>query len=77
MAIDVLPQPLWRWMASVVGAVRRKARGLPGVSPHLSVEPSAPESPLGSLRDAIFWRHENIQRWIEAGRQAAQRVRNI
>lgn len=77
VAIDVLPQPLSRWIAWMVGAVRRKARGVPEVPGEVRVERIAPERPLGSLRDAIFWRRRNIERWIEAGRQAAERMRNI
>ncbi|HXG33099.1 MAG TPA: patatin-like phospholipase family protein [Bryobacteraceae bacterium] len=77
VAVHVLREPPSRWMAALLGAVRRKARGLAAIPPHVSVELIAPESPLGSVWDAFFWRRENIERWIEAGRQAAGRLRNI
>ncbi len=77
VAVHVLREPPSRGIAVVLGAVRRKARGLAAAPPHVSVELIAPERPLGSVWDAVFWRHENIARWIEAGRQAAGRVRDI
>jgi NTE family protein len=30
-----------------------------------------PSRPLGSLRDALRWKHANIERWLEQGRQDA------
>jgi NTE family protein len=70
VAMHVLPQPPSRCVALAVGAVRRRARGLPAVPPHVSVEFLVPEEPLGSLWEAIFWRRTNVERWIQAGRRA-------
>lgn len=33
-----------------------------------------PEQPLGSLRDAVRWNHDNVKRWIEMGEEAGDRI---
>jgi hypothetical protein len=33
-----------------------------------------PPEPLGSVRDALVWKEENIRRWIEQGREAAKNI---
>ncbi len=33
-----------------------------------------PASMLGSVRDALVWKRENIERWIESGEQAAKNI---
>jgi predicted acylesterase/phospholipase RssA len=33
-----------------------------------------PEITLGSVRDALVWKEENIRRWIEQGREAAKNI---
>jgi predicted acylesterase/phospholipase RssA len=33
-----------------------------------------PEEPLGSVRDALYWRRENIERWLDLGYRAAQNI---
>jgi hypothetical protein len=34
----------------------------------------APERMLGSVRDALHWRRENIERWLEEGYHAAKNI---
>jgi hypothetical protein len=33
-----------------------------------------PEKTLGSVRDALIWKQENVERWIAQGRQAAKNI---
>jgi NTE family protein len=33
-----------------------------------------PRATLGSVRDALTWKQENVERWIEQGQQAAQNI---
>jgi len=36
----------------------------------------APEAALGAWEDAVFWKRENVERWIELGQRDAARVLN-
>ena len=33
-----------------------------------------PLEPLGSVRDALVWKEENIRRWIDQGRETAKNI---
>jgi hypothetical protein len=33
-----------------------------------------PSTPLGGVRDAIFWKEENARRWVELGFRDGERV---
>jgi hypothetical protein len=34
----------------------------------------SPSEPLGSVNDAVFWKRENVERWIALGERDAARV---
>jgi predicted acylesterase/phospholipase RssA len=43
-------------------------------SPKLNVVRIEPSRPLGTLRDAVFWKASNIERWIDQGAEDANRA---
>jgi NTE family protein len=69
-ALEFMPSVLLR---AAVGAVRAVAA--PKVSfPNLEVRWIRPSEPLGKVRDAIFWKEENVRRWIALGERDAGSV---
>lgn len=67
MAINALPQLPSRAIRAAVWGVRRLApRPQPAV-PRLPVRIISPSAPLGSLREAVFWKETAVKRWIELG----------
>jgi NTE family protein len=68
--------PLWPQTAFIQPAVR----GFVRIFGHHPPLPTGVElvtirtEPLGSLHDALHWRRGNIERWIEAGYQAARNI---
>ena len=74
VALHALPEIPAAWLKPFV----RAFRGVFGYNPPL---PSgvplltiATPGPLGSIRDALHWRRENIERWIEQGDRAARNI---
>jgi NTE family protein len=65
--LEFMPSVLLR---AAVGAFRAVAA--PKVSfANLEVTWIRPSSPLGRVRDALFWKEENARRWIEMGERDA------
>jgi NTE family protein len=63
-ALPEIPSTLLRPFAKAFRAICGHNPPLPsGVELHTLT----PRSPLGSLRDALHWEHENVVRWIEQG----------
>lgn len=71
IAIDALPRMPSSLVRTAVGAFRAIAPPLPAVPPGLDVRVVAPRKPLGSVRDALFWRRDAATRWIEMGERDA------
>ena len=70
IAVNALPQMPSLMVRTALRAIRALARHR--AAPHdLEVLTIAPHQPLGSLRQAIFWDREAIQRWIEQGQRDA------
>jgi predicted acylesterase/phospholipase RssA len=68
LAVDCMPagrQGWYRWPASILLPDRTSTPG--GVD----VTILRPSRPLGGLRDILFWKRENIARWIELGERDA------
>ena len=71
IAVNVLPQMPTRSLRAVVSAVRyfgQKAAVVPG----LEVLQVSPRAPLGTIREALTWNAENVERWIRQGEDDAR-----
>lgn len=76
VVIDVLQFMPSRWLRASVGAFRAVAA--PKVSfPNLEVTWIRPSEPLGTVRDALFWKEENVRRWIALGERDARAMRPL
>jgi NTE family protein len=73
VAINVLPDLPSFVVKNVVGIIRAAARYTPPALP-ASVEVIRITAPLGlgTAKDALYWKRENVRRWIEQGQQDAQ-----
>jgi predicted acylesterase/phospholipase RssA len=70
IAIDSLPDVgLW-WLRAGTNLARlfRPARRFPE---DLELTVITPSEPLGNVNDAVFWKRENVQRWVDLGRRDA------
>jgi predicted acylesterase/phospholipase RssA len=66
-ALPVMPSHPLRAVLRVVRLVGRKPAAIAG----LDVVTISPRTPLGSIRDALTWTPENMQRWIQQGEDDA------
>ena len=57
---SVLLRPLVKGFRAVFGHH-------PPLPPGVELHTLTPGRPLGSLHDALYWKHENMVRWIEQG----------
>jgi NTE family protein len=73
IAIDALPQMdhWWLRMGNLVARSFRPRRHFP---PEVEIITIAPSEPLGNSDAAVFWKRENIERWIDLGYRDARRV---
>jgi NTE family protein len=75
VAIDSLPDVgLW-WLRAGIDFVRmfKPKRRYP---PNLDITLIAPSERLGDANDAIFWKRENVERWLELGERDARHAVN-
>ena len=66
IAVNVLPLMPSRPLRAVLAVVRLLGRKTAKVA-DLDVVTIGPRTPLGSIRDALTWRPENVRRWIQQG----------
>ena len=73
IAIDSLPNVGKWWLHLGIGVARlfKPVRRYP---PDLELTLIAPSERLGDANDAVFWKRENIDRWIDLGRRDAMRT---
>jgi predicted acylesterase/phospholipase RssA len=72
-AIDSLPDVgLW-WLRAGINIVRlfKPSRRYPA---NLDLTVISPSEPLGGVNDAVFWKRENIERWVALGQRDAARA---
>lgn len=74
VAIHVLPQIPSMWLKPAILAFRGIAGHHPRLPERIEMVTIKPGQPLGSMRDALHWRRENAERWIEAGYAAARNI---
>jgi NTE family protein len=67
LGIDVLTSAPPAAVRAAVRALRSLAPKTPKLPEGFPVVRIEPSERLGSLRDAIFWKRENIERWIRLG----------
>jgi len=73
VAVHALPQiPGW-WLKPVVKGFRRVAGYNPATPSQVRVEVIMPPAPLGGVTDAIRWKKENVERWLEEGRELGEK----
>ena len=68
VALNVLPEAPGLVAKTFVRAMRVMSPFKPSVPPALDVITVAPEQLLGSPTEAIYWKRDNAERWIEQGR---------
>jgi len=73
IAVDSMPRPGEWWMRLAIdfACAFKPRRRYPK---DLDLTIVSPSERLGSTRDAVFWKRENIERWVELGRRDAARV---
>lgn len=72
LAIQVLPRLPSRVMTWLMRAWRAAAAPRTRIPPDVRVCLVGPGSPLGRTRHALYWRRDNIERWIGEGERDAR-----
>ena len=70
VVINALPLMPSRFLRATVGTFRALAAPKTRF-PNLEVIEIRPSGPLGSVRDALYWKEENVRRWIAQGERDA------
>jgi NTE family protein len=73
IAIDSLPRvgKWWiHWGIEIAHAFRPRRK----YSPDLDLTVITPSEPLGDANAAVFWKRENVERWIELGARDTARA---
>ena len=76
IAIDSLPAMGEWWLRTGTNFMRlfRPARRCP---PDIRITLLSPSEPLGDAKDAVFWKGENVERWVALGERDAARVLGV
>jgi len=74
VALHALPQIPGSLLKPFVAGFRRVAGHHPPLPPEVELRIIETPAPLGSLRDALVWKRDNIARWMEAGYRAAENI---
>jgi NTE family protein len=72
VALNVLPRLPAKWLRPLASGFLRVAGYDPPRPEGIEVRTIGTPEPLGSLRDSLQWRRENIERWMEEGFEAAK-----
>jgi predicted acylesterase/phospholipase RssA len=73
IAIDALPK-MDRWWLRAGNTFARTFRPKRHFPPEVEIITIAPSEPLGHTDTAVFWKRENLERWIDLGYRDACRV---
>jgi NTE family protein len=76
VVINALPMMPSRFLRATVGTFRALAVPPPRF-PNLQVCEIRPPGPLGSVRDALCWKKENVSRWIAQGEREAAAIQSL
>jgi NTE family protein len=72
IALNCLPEIPSALLRPFVKGFRAVFGHHPPLPPGVELHTLTPRRPLGSLHDALHWKHENIPRWIEQGAADAE-----
>ena len=72
VALNALPEIPSTLLRPFVKGFRAVFGHHPPLPPGVELDTLTPRSPLGSLHAALYWKHENIARWIEQGAADAE-----
>lgn len=73
IAVDALPSSNLWWLRLGTACARRIRRPRPA-PPGVEIVTIVPSEPLGDTHSAVFWKRENIERWIDLGFRDASRA---
>src|SRR5579885_1506142 len=76
IAIDSLP-PIGKWWLRAGTNVMRLFRPARRCPPDIRLTIVSPSEPLGGAKDAVFWKRENVERWIALGERDAANVPGV
>ena len=76
VVINALPAMPSRVLGAVVKAFRAVAAPK-AKFPNLEVVEIRPPGPLGTVREALFWKEENARRWIAQGERDAAAIQSL
>jgi len=71
IGLQALPQPASWWLGQATHAFRAVAGHNPEVPAGIEVVEIRPRGSLGSVRDTIVWKRDNIERWLVQGAEDA------
>jgi NTE family protein len=74
VALHALPEIPSAWLKPLAAGFRRIAGHHPPLPAGADLRIIRPSEPLGSVRDALHWRRENIERWLERGYRDAKNI---
>jgi predicted acylesterase/phospholipase RssA len=74
VALHALPEIPSVWIKPFVAGFRRVAGHHPPLPPGVELTLIETPRPLGSMRDALRWKRENVERWLEQGYRAAENI---
>lgn len=74
IALHALPEIPSAWLKPFVTGFRGVAGHNPPLPPGVELTLIKTPRPLGSMRDALRWKRENVERWMEHGYQAAKNI---
>jgi NTE family protein len=67
VALHALPQLPARWLSRFAWAFQKIAGYRPALGDQIQATVIQTDGALGSLRDALRWKRENIERWLDLG----------
>jgi NTE family protein len=73
IAIDSLPK-IGKWWLHLGIALAHSFKPVRRYPANLDLTLISPSEPLGDANDAVFWKRENIERWVALGRRDAMRI---
>lgn len=74
VALHALPEIPSRWLKPFVKGFRWVAGHNPPLPAGIELVSLQPDRPLGSIGDALRWRRENVERWLDQGYRAAENI---
>lgn len=74
VALHALPQIPAMWMRPFVKGFRAVAGHNPPLPPGVEMTLISTGGAIGSMRDALRWKRENIERWLQLGYSTAQNI---